>query len=174
MFTPARSLPDGVRWITPLVFSSPLLAMVRFPKNNTSSTLRTLQSKANQFFEGLFSGGQRNGEDSDSTLIVLRTDVLETQEGYRIRAELPGVDQEGVKIHVEKKRITIQGQCWRPAREGSQDQLDAEPLQGRFYRSVALPVRIYPLKAKAVLKSGILIIDLPKVEPERGGMPTRE
>lgn len=136
--------------------------MDRFNKYRPSSTLRELQANANRVFERLF-GSREDGGSTTSEVLVLRTDVLETGEGYRIRAELPGVEREDIKINATEKRLTIRSRSQSASKRESRQQSDATNTPNRcFCRSIALPSRIDPRGVKAVFKSEILIVDLPK------------
>ncbi len=142
-------------------------AMARFSKYRPSSTLRELQANANQVFERLFRS-REDGRSSPSEVLVLHTDVLETGEGYRVRAELPGVDRKDIKINATEKRLTIRGRSHPASAREDRQQPDAAKTPNRhFCRSIALPRRINPGGMKAVFKSEILIIDLPKSDGNR-------
>lgn len=138
--------------------------MDRFIKDRPSSTLRTLQTRANHFFETLFQKRRGNGTNSKTAKGILQTDVLETGSGYRVRVELPGVDSDTLQVHVEDRRITIRGKWGETVQRNGQRRLPAKHSDSSFYRSIALPKQIYPGTVEAVFKNGILIADLSKVQ----------
>lgn len=148
--------------------------MDRFIKFRPSSTLRELQANANKVFERLFRGEREDGQTPTSGILVLQTDVLETGEGYRVRAELPGVNRKDIKIDATHKRLTIRGHSRKSTRENGQQSDTVEAPDGCFCRSIALPSRINPSRMNAVFKSGILIIDLPKSNGRRDEGPGRD
>lgn len=151
--------------------SSPLLPapfphpMPRFPILHSSPTLRALQANASRFLEHLFAEGRADGEASAPVLVVRQTDILETGERYRIRAELSRMDRQELRVTVTEKQLTI---CAYSPRQESQSRAPFSPPIGRYCQSIALPMTIDPAKGKAVLNRGFLIVDLPKARSSRG------
>lgn len=91
-------------------------------------------------------------------------DISETDSEYLIRAELPAVRKEDVKITVDRGMITIQGE-----RKDKQEQKDekfhrVESFQGSFVRSFTLPENLDEQAIRAESKDGVLIVHLPKAK----------
>jgi HSP20 family protein len=80
-------------------------------------------------------------------------DVFESDEGYLVRADVPGVTDGGVQIEFQKDRLTLVA-----TRE-------AEPL--RFERSIRFPDRVDADAIEAVLDAGVLELKLPKAAEVR-------
>lgn len=89
--------------------------------------------------------------------------IYETQEGYVLEAELPGVNKDGLSVHLEGHLLTVEGR--RPA--------PALPESGLFYResSAADFRRVFELdpaiesaNISARMEQGILTLTLPKAE----------
>lgn len=138
--------------------------MDRLANYRSSDSLRSLQSEVNRLFEGLFptrgDGGQPATENAAWSP---QMDVLEADDHYRLRMDLPGVEREHVTINAEGRRLIIRGERQQEARQSEENVLRTERTQGRFYRAVTLPVDIDADQAKAQFSNGVLTVDLPKV-----------
>src|SRR5262245_17315418 len=66
-------------------------------------------------------------------------DISETEKEYLIRAELPAVKKEDVKVTVDHGVITIEGERKQQREEKSEKFHRVESLYGNFTRSFALP-----------------------------------
>lgn len=94
------------------------------------------------------------------------TELRKTTEGYVLLAALPGMTREEVKVWVEARGVVIEGERrtiggadWPEAAELVQ----RERPSGRFRRMVALPEPVDPARAKARLRDGVLVVDLPRL-----------
>ena len=95
-------------------------------------------------------------------------DLLEADDHYRLRVDLPGVERDNVSINAEGRRLTIRGERAEEKQEKNESMLRTERMHGRFYRAVTLPTEVNPDKAKAQFENGVLIVDLPKVMKSKG------
>lgn len=133
-----------------------------------SNTLRSLQSEVNHLFEDLFPGREGNGEPAARTAAwTPQMDVLETEESYRLRVDLPGVSRDDVTIDVEGRRLSIRGERMEEKQQTEENMLRTERSHGRFYRGMTLPTEVNPDTAKAQFEEGVLIVDLPKVKKSK-------
>lgn len=91
-------------------------------------------------------------------------DISETEDEYLIRAELPAVKKDDVKITVEAGMITIQGE--RKDKQETKDEKfhRVESFQGTFVRSFVLPDNLDPQGISAESKDGVLTVHLPKAK----------
>jgi len=88
--------------------------------------------------------------------------IFETQEGYVLQAEMPGVSKEGLEITVEGTEITITGRR-------SPDPVPGEPLfrerhTADYRRVFELDPAIDTSKVSAKINQGVLTVTLPKSE----------
>jgi HSP20 family protein len=96
-------------------------------------------------------------------------DVCETEKVILIRAELPGVTADQIKIGLTNTKLRIWGEKKRrPARRRIISYLCSERSYGKFARIVPLRWPVSIRDATARLKSGVLQIQLPKIEDRRG------
>lgn len=95
-----------------------------------------------------------------------RLNVTETDKSFEIEAEMPGVKKEEVKVSVDNRRITIEGEAKRESAEKEGENIVyAERSTRRFARSFTLPADVDDSGAKAKLEDGVLMLSLPKKEP---------
>jgi len=91
-------------------------------------------------------------------------DVAETEHGYVVRAELPGVAKEDVSITIENGVLTLAGEKKREQEQPDRSWHRIERAYGAFQRTLTLPKGVDGDRAEAVFKDGVLTIELPKSE----------
>lgn len=91
-------------------------------------------------------------------------DIEETKDDILIRAELPGMKKEDIKISVSEGRLQIAGERSKEKEEKEGTYHRIERTYGRFQRVVPLPVEVEAGKTKATYKDGMLEVRLPKAE----------
>jgi HSP20 family protein len=91
-------------------------------------------------------------------------DISETEAEYAIKAELPEVKKEDVKVTVEDGVLTIQGERKQEKEEKGKKYHRIERSYGRFVRSFTLPDTVDEGKVRAEYAEGILNLHLPKSE----------
>ena len=97
-------------------------------------------------------------------------DVCETEKMIIVRAELPGVTADQIKIGLCNTKLRIYGEKKRrPARRRIMSYLCSERLYGKFGRIVHLRWTFSIHDTKAHMKNGVLHIYLPKIQDRRGG-----
>ncbi len=90
--------------------------------------------------------------------------IYDDGEAFRLRAELPGVDEEDLEIEVEGDEVTIRGgRNIAPPEEGA-NWHRREREGGKFRRTVTLPRRIDPDGVTARLNLGVLDVYAPRAE----------
>ncbi len=91
-------------------------------------------------------------------------DVLETEKEYVIKAELPEVKKDDVKITVQDGVLTIQGERKHESEEKGKRFHRIERSYGSFVRSFSVPDFVDEEKVAAEFKDGVLSLHLPKTE----------
>ncbi len=91
-------------------------------------------------------------------------DISETEAEYLIKAELPEVKKEDVKITVEDGVLMIQGERKQETEEKAKKFHRIERSYGRFVRSFTLPDSVDEAGVKAIYTDGVLNLRLPKSE----------
>jgi len=92
-------------------------------------------------------------------------DVESNEEGYTIRAEMPGVDKSGLEITVDNGELTIVGH--RRTSEVTGEPVYREIRNNDFRRVYELDPAIDTTKISARIEQGILTLTLPKTESVR-------
>lgn len=94
-------------------------------------------------------------------------DVMETEEEFQIRAELPGVEKKDVKLSVEEGVLAISGHREQEKEEKGKRYHKIERAYGSFARSFTVPDAVDEQKVTAEFKNGLLTVRLPKSEKAR-------
>ena len=89
-------------------------------------------------------------------------DISETDKEYLIRAALPAVKKEDVKVTVDGGMITIEGERKQQKEEKSEKFHRVESLYGNFTRSFSLPEDINVEGIRCDNKDGMLTVHIPK------------
>ena len=113
------------------------------------------------------------GENRNETMTVAdwipTVDISETEDEYLIKADLPEVKREDVKITVQERVLTIQGERAQEREERGKRYHRVERTYGNFARSFTLPDYVDDTKVTAEFKEGVLKLHLPKSEKARPG-----
>lgn len=91
-------------------------------------------------------------------------DVEETEDGFTLVVELPGVAAEDVDITLEENVLTVSGERSFYADKEADGFRRVERSFGRFHRAVRLPDRVAADRVEAAYKDGLLTITVPKAE----------
>jgi HSP20 family protein len=89
-------------------------------------------------------------------------DVRETDKEYQIKAELPGLEKDQVKLAFDEGVLTISGERREQKEEKSARTHRIECAYGEFSRSIQLPGGVDTAKISAEMKSGVLTVHCPK------------
>ena len=91
-------------------------------------------------------------------------DIIEHDKEYLIKAELPEVKKDDVKVTVQADVLTITGERTLEKEEKGSKYHRVERAYGRFARSFTLPEDADGNKVAAEFKDGVLKVHLPKSE----------
>jgi HSP20 family protein len=91
-------------------------------------------------------------------------DVEETEEGFTLHVELPGVAADDVEVSLEENVLTITGERRFYDERGTDGFKRIERHFGRFHRAVRLPDRVDVDQVDASYRDGILTVTVPKAE----------
>jgi HSP20 family protein len=93
-----------------------------------------------------------------------RVDVAETDKAFSIKAEIPEVKKEDVKVTLDKGVLTIRGERKQEKEEKDKKYHKIECYYGSFSRSFTLPDNIDETKIEATFKDGMLKLMIPKTK----------
>ncbi|MCI1279167.1 MAG: Hsp20/alpha crystallin family protein [Nitrospira sp.] len=91
-------------------------------------------------------------------------DIVEDENEYRIKAELPAMKKEDVRLTVDNGVLTISGERKYEQEEKQEKHHRIERAYGSFLRSFSLPEDADGSKVRADYKDGVLHVHLPKSE----------
>jgi HSP20 family protein len=131
-------------------------------KCNPDRGLVTLNNDLQGFFKGF-------GLDSEAldTVWYPSVDVAETEQVYELKAEIPGLKKEDVKLTLEDNVLTLQGERKEEAENRKKNIQISERVYGRFQRSFRLPREVKAENIKAAYKDGVLTVEIPKAEQSK-------
>jgi HSP20 family protein len=120
-----------------------------------------VQDEMNRMFD-TFLGRDTNENELLSGSWVPAVDVVETDDDFEIKAELPGLSKDNVKVTLHENVLTIKGEKQEEKEEKKKSYHRIERSHGAFSRSFVLPSRVQNEKIKADFKDGILTLTVPK------------
>src|SRR3712207_827272 len=94
-------------------------------------------------------------------------DLLETQEHFVLRADLPGMREEDVSIELEDNVLTVSGERKAEHEDRQEGYYRVERAFGSFSRSLTLPKGIDPESVAAEFANGVLEVRIPKPEERK-------
>ena len=94
-------------------------------------------------------------------------DVCETDQGYSLAVELPGLSLENVDLTVRGDLLTIRGHKVEEKEHGSAAYRVSERRFGHFERSFPIPPDVERPRIDASFRNGLLTVKLPKSEQAR-------
>ncbi len=143
------------------------MALTRWKPERDLSTwspfrdLVNMQREIGRVFDNLFSDADGNPVVSDW---APRVDIMEHEDSYVIKAEMPGVNKNDVKITLHDNVLSIRGEKKQEREEKDANYHRVERSYGTFERQFALPTGVKSDKIDASYRDGILTIMLPKAE----------
>lgn len=126
-------------------------------------------SIARRAFEIFDNNGRWLGHDlehwfsAESELLhPVHLEMAESDDNLTVRAEVPGFSTKELQINVEPRKLTILGKHEAQEESKKGKTIYSERCAREILRVVHLPVEVNSLKVSAILKDGVLNIELPK------------
>lgn len=119
-----------------------------------------------RLFDTFFNQEGQNEEVSNRTWTPA-VDIQETEEGYRLHAELPGLTKADINITLENNVLRLSGDRKFEKDVKKESYHRIERAYGTFTRSFALPQQVDSEKVQAAFDNGVLTITVPKAEKAR-------
>ena len=111
--------------------------------------------------------GVRRGDDGAASTAGAwgpALDVEESEDGYTVHVELPGVAPEDVEVSLEDDVLTVRGERRFYGDREAEGFRRIERRFGRFHRAVRLPDRVATDRVSATHRDGVLTVVVPKAE----------
>ena len=142
--------------------------------------LGSLQNEMNRLFNTVFDTPTTGGTTLRRWMPAM--DLVETGDHFVLRADLPGMSEDDVKIELEDGTLTVSGERRAEHEGGDEGFYRVERAFGAFARSLTLPTGVDPEGVTARFDRGVLEVQIPKPEerkPRRieiagAGQPTIE
>lgn len=93
---------------------------------------------------------------------VIPVDITETEQAYLVKAEMPGVKREDIKVSIQGDRVTISADTSADEERTEGNLVCRERYHGRQFRSFSLPQSVDEENAHATCNNGVLELNLPK------------
>ena len=121
-----------------------------------------LFARYSPFFGRLAAARQGGVEEGDAQAWTPVANISETEDAYLIKAELPEVSKEDVKVTVNENVITISGERRKEAMHQDEKVHRVESFYGNFARSFRLPEDADIAAIQAESRNGVLKVRVPK------------
>jgi HSP20 family protein len=127
--------------------------------------LTSLQTEMNRLFNTFFetpsgSAGAGNGGALRRWLPAM--DLVETDDHFVLRADLPGLSESDVNIELEDNVLTVSGERKTEHEDKKEGFYRVERSFGQFRRSLTLPEGVDPDGITAAFDKGVLEVRIPK------------
>ena len=128
--------------------------------------LSSLQGEMNRLFNSFFDAPAAPGNGGTRRWLP-QMDLVETEDHFALKADLPGLDEGDVAIDVEGDVLTVSGERKADHEERGEGFHRIERSYGSFRRSLTLPEGIDPEAVTATFDKGVLEIRIPKPEARK-------
>jgi HSP20 family protein len=113
----------------------------------------------------VFYGSRNDIQDVEASKTLMpMVDIIERENEFSIKVELPGVDKKDVKITVQNDVLTIKGEKKQENEIKGENYQHIERSYGIFQRSFTLPTSVHSGKIDASYDNGVLSVTIPKLE----------
>ena len=141
------------------------MALIRW---EPARELDTIQTEMNRLFNTFFDSSTRTpGNGHALRRWVPAMDLVETDEDFILRADLPGLSEQDVNIELEDSVLTISGERKAEHEERKEGYYRVERASGNFSRSLTLPEGVDPEGVRATFDNGVLEVRIPKPEQRK-------
>jgi HSP20 family protein len=111
-----------------------------------------------ELFRGFFKPVRLEGAP---TPVTIKMDVIETENGYLVHSEMPGVKKEDIDVAIEGNQVTITAEVKREWEKNDGHRLvRSERYFGNVYRSFTLPAELDESACEAKFDNGVLELKL--------------
>ncbi|MDI6724680.1 MAG: Hsp20/alpha crystallin family protein [Methanobacterium sp.] len=91
-------------------------------------------------------------------------DVINKEDQYIVKSELPGFNKEDINVELNKDVLTLNAEKKSELEEKSENYLHRERTYASCQRTINFPEEVDPSKVKGTMKNGVLELKIPKRE----------
>jgi len=136
--------------------------MTQMTRYTPNRTLHDLQREVDSIFDRFFD--RTGGDRTDSAVWAPQTDLVESDDAFQIRLDVPGMTKEDIDINLQNNTLTVSGERKRERTAESEDAVRVERAFGTFHRTFTLPDAVDADGIEAAYDNGVLTIHVPKTE----------
>jgi HSP20 family protein len=140
------------------------MALIRW---DPTREVNSLQSEMNRLFNTFFDNPVQAGSGPNLRRWVPAMDLVETDDHFVLRADLPGLTEDDVSIELEDNVLTISGERKSEHEEHKEGYHRVERAYGSFGRSLTLPEGVDADTVEASFDNGVLEVRIPKPEERK-------
>jgi HSP20 family protein len=137
--------------------------------------MRRFSEQMDRVFEGfgLSDASRSQGDGSQMATWTPAIEVFQRDNNLVVRAELPGVNKDDVKVEVTDDGLVIQGERREEHEQRNEGFYRREISYGRFYRVIPLPEDIDTEQVRAEFNNGVLevAVPIPQAQQRRREIP---
>ena len=133
-------------------------------RRNQNSDLFGLHNEMNNLFDRFFSPEMADNSTLSTGNWLPSMDVIESDNGYTLNLDLPGLTKKDINVTVENNVLKIEGERKREDEKDGTNYHRVERRYGKFFRAFRLPKLVKQESIEAGFKNGILSIEIPKAE----------
>jgi HSP20 family protein len=136
------------------------MALIRW---QPARELHAVQTEMDRVFNTLFDSPTQLRAGSLRRWVPA-TDLVTTDADYILRADLPGLTEDDVKIELDENVLTVSGERKSEQEERKEGYYRVERAVGKFSRSLTLPDGVDAEAITAHFENGVLEVRIPKPE----------
>lgn len=134
---------------------------------NPFSLMRRFSNEMDRLFEGFGFRPRFFETPVETALWAPNVEVLEKEGKLLVRADLPGLTKDDVKVGVTDDVLTLEGERKQEKEEKREGYFRSERSYGAFYRAIPLPEGVKADGIVANFKNGVLEVAMPLVKEEK-------
>ncbi len=146
--------------------------MMNLVRWNPWREMPTVHNRLNRFFDDPFLRIGRMDEEANLGMWNPAVDLYEKDDHFVIKAELPGVDKNDIKVDLKDRVLTLSGERTYDNEVGEENYYRKERSYGKFQRAFTLPTDVDSDKITAEFKDGVLRVEVPKPEEKKAKQVT--
>jgi HSP20 family protein len=129
--------------------------------------LTSLQSEMNRLFNTFFDSPTTSNGGNAVRRWIPAMDLVETDDHFVLKADLPGLNEGDVNIEVEDNVLTVSGERKSEHEDKREGYYRVERSYGSFRRTLTLPEGVDPEAVSATFDKGVLEVRIPKPEQRK-------
>ena len=141
--------------------------MMNLVRWNPWREMPNLPNRFSRFLDDPFFRIGRMDEDANLGRWNPPVDLYEKDDLFVIKAELPGVDKNDIKVDLKDRVLTLSGERASDSEVKEENYYRKERSYGKFQRVFTLPADVDSDKITAEFKAGVLRVEIPKPEGKK-------